>query len=108
MPHLLPPSFLSHQIGDPNNYVHRGIAPRALAQIFSEVEARHQVVFKITITYMEIYNERIFDLVDDVASKEHKTDFTIVEEKGGRGVFARGLTEYEVQSEEEALNLLFR
>jgi hypothetical protein len=38
--------------------VHRGIAPRALAQIFREVAARTQVVFKVTVTYQEIYNER--------------------------------------------------
>jgi len=103
-------------MGDLNHYVHRGIAPRALAQIFQEVEARHQVVFTITITYMEIYNERVYDLVDDVMAasninnkEDHrKADFTIVEEKGGKGVFARGLTEHEVRSEEEALNLLFR
>jgi kinesin family member 6/9 len=30
-----------------------------------------------------------------------------VEEPGGRGTFVRGLTEIEVQSEAEALNLLF-
>lgn len=49
---------LTAQIGDTSNYVHRGIAPRALAQIFREVAARTQVVFKVTVTYQEIYNER--------------------------------------------------
>lgn len=50
----------------------------------------------------------IYDLIDDIEAKEHKLDFTIVEEKGGRGIHARGLTEKVIHSEEEALNLLFR
>jgi hypothetical protein len=51
---------------------------------------------------------RIYDLIDDMEAKEHKTDFTIVEDRGGRGIHARGLTEHTITSEEQALNLLFR
>lgn len=53
-------------------------------------------------------DRRIYDLIDDMEAKEHKTDFTIVEDRGGRGIHARGLTEHTITSEEQALNLLFR
>ncbi|CAN0185342.1 unnamed protein product [Discosporangium mesarthrocarpum] len=51
--------------GDSGNYQHRGISPRALSHIFQEVHARIETAFTVTITYMEIYNERIFDLLLD-------------------------------------------
>ena len=56
---------------------------------------------------MEIYNERIFDLLTDLSNPDAISEFTIGEERDGRGVFVRGLTEIEVTSENEALNLLF-
>ena len=59
-------------IGDTRNYAHRGIAPRAIAQVFSEVDSRVETDFKVRVSYMEIYNERIFDLLDDKSSTEQK------------------------------------
>ena len=94
-------------MGDINNYEHRGIAPKALGQIFGEVNSRIEFEFKVSCTYMEIYNEKIFDLLTDLSSPETAADFNIVEEPGGRGTFVRGLTEVEVANENEALNLLF-
>lgn len=44
-------------IGDTSNYQHRGIAPRSLSHIFSEIGMRMETHFTITCTYMEIYNE---------------------------------------------------
>ncbi|CAN0064948.1 unnamed protein product [Scytosiphon promiscuus] len=93
--------------GDSGNYQHRGISPRALAHVFQEVNARIETAFNVTITYMEIYNEKIFDLLVDPAINATKGDYTIAEDRAGRGVFVRGLTEVEVKSEQEALNLLY-
>jgi kinesin family protein 6/9 len=94
-------------VGDTSNYPHRGVAPRALSHIFQEVNLRMETEYVVRCTYMEIYNEKIFDLLADLSSAEARTEFTIGEEKGGRGVHVRGLTEVAVKSEEEALNLLF-
>eukprot|EP00752_Nemacystus_decipiens_P009557 g8537.t1 len=93
--------------GDSGNYQHRGISPRALAHVFQEVNARIETAFSVTITYMEIYNEKIFDLLVDPAVNATKGEYTIAEDRTGRGVFVRGLTEVEVKSEQEALNLLY-
>lgn len=94
-------------MGDPQSYEHRGIAPRAIGQLFNEINSRIEIEFKITCTYMEIYNERVFDLLMDLSSSGVAPDYAIVEEKDGKGTFVRGLTEVEVKSENEALNLLF-
>ncbi|CAM9629433.1 unnamed protein product [Pylaiella littoralis] len=93
--------------GDSGNYQHRGISPRALTHVFQEVNARIETAFSVTITYMEIYNEKIFDLLVDPAVNATKGEYTIAEDRSGRGVFVRGLTEVEVKSEQEAFNLLY-
>lgn len=56
---------------------------------------------------MEIYNERVYDLLLDVSRPEQSGEFTIVEEKDGKGIFVRGLTEIEVRDEAATFNLLF-
>jgi kinesin family protein 6/9 len=94
-------------LGDAASYEHRGMAPRAITQLFQEINSRVELEFLVSCTYMEIYNERIYDLLVDVAHPEAGNDFTIVEEKDGRGIFVRGLTEVEVRDEASALNLLF-
>lgn len=83
------------------------MAPRAITQLFQEINSRVELEFLVSCTYMEIYNERIYDLLVDVANPEVGGEYTIVEEKDGRGIFVRGLTELEVRDEASALNLLF-
>jgi kinesin family protein 6/9 len=94
-------------MGDVSNYEHRGVAPRAIGQIFNEVNSRIEFEFRVTCTYMEIYNERIYDLLADLANPDQAADYTIAEERDGRGTFVRGLTEIEVHNENDTLNLLF-
>ena len=68
-------------MGDTTNYEHRGIAPRSLNQLFSEVNSRIEFEFRVSCTYMEIYNERIFDLLQDLSNPDVATDYTIAEDK---------------------------
>ena len=70
-------------LGDMNNYVHRGVAPRALAHVFADVAARIETQYTVVCTYMEIYNERIFDLLKALGDEDARNDYQIVEEKGG-------------------------
>jgi kinesin family protein 6/9 len=94
-------------IGDTSNYEHRGVAPRTLNQLYGEINSRIEFEFRVSCTYMEIYNERIYDLLNDFSNPDQAHDYTIAEEKDCRGTFVRGLTEIEVNNENEALNLLF-
>lgn len=93
-------------IGDTRNYKHRGVAPRAIAQVFSEVSSRAETEFTIKATYIEIYNDRIYDLMA-AGTEDAGVEHNIVEEKGGRGIQVRGLKEVAVETEEDALNVLF-
>lgn len=61
---------------------------------------------------MEIYNEKIYDLLSDIPSSSNQLsnnsqEYAIVEEPEGRGIIIRGLNEIEVRDEETALNYLF-
>jgi len=96
-------------IGDTRNYQHRGVAPRALAHIFQEVNARVETQFTITCSYLEIYNERIFDLLADHSQPSQRENYTIMEDTGDgmKGIYVRGLTEIQVNNEQEAMNLLY-
>eukprot|EP00607_Mallomonas_marina_P008109 CAMPEP_0182424996 /NCGR_PEP_ID=MMETSP1167-20130531/11317_1 /TAXON_ID=2988 /ORGANISM="Mallomonas Sp, Strain CCMP3275" /LENGTH=787 /DNA_ID=CAMNT_0024605273 /DNA_START=41 /DNA_END=2404 /DNA_ORIENTATION=+ len=94
-------------IGDTQNYEHRGIAPRAISQIFSEINSRIEFEYRISCSYMEIYNERIFDLLTDLSNPDQLQEYTVAEDRDGRGTYVRGLTDIEVASESDALNLLF-
>lgn len=97
-------------IGDTRNYQHRGIAPRAIAQVYEEVENRIELAYSIKVSYMEIYNDRIYDLLEhfgapDSSGDPHRGDFVVVED--ARGTYVRGLTQVEVVSEQDALDQLF-
>ena len=97
-------------VGDTRNYEHRGIAPRAVAHVFSEVSARPEMEMRVSCTYAEIYNERIYDLLADLApggGAAAPTDLTVAEDRNGKGTFVRGLREVDVDSEEAALSLFF-
>jgi kinesin family member 6/9 len=64
-------------IGDTSNFQHRGIAPRALTHIFSEIGMRAETNFTVMCTYMEIYNEvvDIFDTIIGAFSSNFKATY---------------------------------
>lgn len=77
------------------------------SQVFREVENRGNYSFSIQLSYLEIYNETLVDLLSSVrGSKAGPGGLAVVEEAGG-GVSVKGLSLHVVQNEEEALNLLF-
>jgi kinesin family protein 6/9 len=94
-------------IGNTADFAQRGVTPRALNHLFREIEVRTDIDFSVTATYLEIYNERIFDLLDDVSNDKQTNDYAIIEEPNG-ATTVKGLTRVPVTSEEECLNLLFK
>lgn len=62
----------------------------------------------LRISYLEIYNEKIFDLL---ARYSEPTDLGSVDKlvivENSNGVYVRGLSYHLAQNEEESLNLLF-
>lgn len=94
--------------GAAETYKQRGIIPRALQEVFQEVADRVDHTFSVHLSFLEIYNETIVDLLSSLkhGKGSHSGVLTVVEEPGG-GVSVKGLSLHLVHNEEEALNLLF-
>ncbi|GIL43450.1 hypothetical protein Vafri_920 [Volvox africanus] len=89
--------------GGKQSYKQRGIIPRALGHVFTEVKAMPDREAKISIQYLEIYNESLYDLLD-ITTQPH--EISIYENSRGV-VTVSGLRTAVVASEAEALALLF-
>ncbi|XP_018668035.2 kinesin-like protein KIF9 [Ciona intestinalis] len=96
--------------GATENYKHRGLIPRAIAQVFRSVEERSDHAVQIQISYFEIYNETMFDLLSTLPESEtastYDSKLTIVEGEDG-SVCIKGLSMHQANNEGEALNYLF-
>ncbi|XP_028826135.1 kinesin-like protein KIF9 [Denticeps clupeoides] len=87
--------------GATESYKQRGIIPRALKEVFAEIKRRHESTITVRLSFLEIYNETLVDLLQPGHGA-----MTVVEEPGG-GVCVKGLSLHPVHNEEDALNLLF-
>ncbi|KEH40003.1 putative plus-end-directed kinesin ATPase [Medicago truncatula] len=77
-----------------------GVIPRAVKDIFSKIETMTEREFLIRVSYMEIYNEEINDLL---VVENQKLQ---IHESLERGVFVAGLREEIVNNAEQVLDLL--
>lgn len=85
----------------------RGIVPRAISLIYQEAAARPESSITVRLSYAEIYNELVFDLLTDAVVSEQSGDLSIVED--GRGnILVRGLSMPVAGTEEEALHTFFQ
>jgi kinesin family protein 6/9 len=77
--------------------------------LFNESRHRTDVQFKFYISYLEIYNEQGYDLLDQSASNkglDNLPKVSLLEDEHGN-YHLKNLSMSEATSEEEALNLLF-
>ena len=104
----------------------RGVIPRAAFDVFRRLKSDQTYVeHSVTASFLEIYNEELCDLLvsaetdgsgdDTTSSKPSKTatQLRLVEDastktKKGKGVFVMGLTEENVTSPEDVLQLMRR
>ncbi|CAK8673389.1 unnamed protein product [Clavelina lepadiformis] len=98
--------------GATENYKQRGTIPRAIAQIFRSVEEQSDQAIVIRVSYLEIYNENMFDLLSTLPEGSssnnggYDNQMTIVEGANG-SICVKGLSMHVANNEGEALNLLF-
>jgi kinesin family protein 5 len=89
--------------GDINDPDLRGIIPRAVEKLFDGVmEADENIEFTFKVSYVEIYMEKIRDLLDDNHTKNNLT----VREDKIKGIYIAGVTEEYVTSDEELLSIM--
>lgn len=87
-----------------------GIIPRAISSLFEELHSigGHGSAGVVHLSYMQVYNNDIFDLLRD-SSNQRAQDALAVREmiKGnGRQIYVSGLSEFRVTNVDEALKFL--
>jgi len=93
--------------GAPSNFAYRGIIPRSISRLFNEISTKPEYEFNIQISYLEIYNEIMFDLLpEDGKFLGERANIEFQEDNKGN-VIVKGLTKHKVTNEEECFNLLF-
>ena len=96
-------SFTMMGAGDIENEETRGIIPRIVAQIFESILiSPGNIEYTVRVSYMEIYMERIRDLLNPV------NDNLPVHEEKNRGVYVKGLLEIYVSSVDEVYEVMRR
>ena len=74
--------------------------------IFQEIQGKFDQSMTIRVSYVEIYNELMFDLLSPVATHDQSGNIPIQEDPNGQ-IRLKGLSMIPCPSEEEALNQLF-
>ncbi|XP_040522132.1 kinesin-like protein KIF9 isoform X5 [Gallus gallus] len=87
-------------------YKHRGIIPRAVQQVFKAITRSVDSFITVRISYLEIYNETLCDLLSTMTSSG-ASDVQMAIVDCPQGVYVKGLSIHSVSDEEDALNLLF-
>ena len=79
----------------------QGIIPRMVRTVFTRIEnASEDIVFNVTVSMVEIYNERIKDLLDTTK------DNLRIHEKAGKGVYLQDVTENYIESEDQVYQIM--
>lgn len=92
--------------GSPQNYKYRGLIPWSLSQIFQEIGSKFDQAITVRVSYVEIYNELMFDLLSPVPTHEQSGNISIQEDPNGN-IRMKGLSMNICNNEEDALNFLF-
>ncbi|KAH0169985.1 kinesin-domain-containing protein, partial [Aureobasidium melanogenum] len=80
-----------------------GVIPLAITDIFSYIRQNPAREFLLRVSYLEIYNEKIYDLLNPDSNEEIK-----LREDPRRGVYATPLKEEIVQSPNQLLRVIAR
>ncbi|ETV64771.1 hypothetical protein H257_18406 [Aphanomyces astaci] len=89
--------------GDLAGEQHRGVIPRTMDHLFRHLTDQ-KTIFTCTCSYLEIYNEKIFDLLDESMTSEAK----LLREDAVSGIFVQDLLDIQVHTPSDALDLLTR
>lgn len=90
----------------------KGIYTLTMEHIFKRIQQFSDRDFRVRVTFLEIYNEKIKDLLRDPAvSGDEKNDekrYLEVQEDPVKGIVVQDLTEYEVTNVEKIQEIILR
>ncbi|KAM9777963.1 LOW QUALITY PROTEIN: kinesin-like protein KIF6 [Neosynchiropus ocellatus] len=95
--------------GGAERYSDRGIIPRTLSYLYECFSEDNSMVYTTHISYLEIYNEMGYDLLDsrNEASRLEDLPKVMIREDPDHNIHLQNLSLHQSANEEEALNLLF-
>lgn len=95
--------------GGAERYADRGLIPRTISYIFSEIRRRTDANYRVSISYLEIYNDDGYDLLyeDQSARNLHDLPKVIHREDANGNIVLSNLSSRRTDTEEDALNFLF-
>ena len=85
-----------------------GVIPLAITDIFSYIRENPSREFLLRVSYLEIYNEKIFDLLSQTSPGHVQQEEIKLREDSKRGVYATPLKEEIVQSPNQLLRVIAR
>eukprot|EP00092_Neocalanus_flemingeri_P020290 GFUD01021979.1.p1 GENE.GFUD01021979.1~~GFUD01021979.1.p1 ORF type:complete len:1250 (+),score=420.04 GFUD01021979.1:230-3979(+) len=81
-----------------------GVIPRSVKDIFKYISENTDSEFLVKVSFMELYNEQLFDLL---SNKPRKEDTMVdIREDGNKGIKIPGLTETPITSVDETMKML--
>ncbi|KAI7515347.1 hypothetical protein KC331_g22439, partial [Hortaea werneckii] len=83
-----------------------GVIPLAITDIFSYIRENPGREFLLRVSYLEIYNEKIFDLLSQSTPGQVQQEEIKLREDSKRGVYATPLKEEIVQSPNQLLRVI--
>lgn len=93
-------------IGDHSfTYKNRGLLPRILEFMFQQINARHGFTFDLQFSALEIYNERLIDLLSNDNTKQLSISDT--DGANGQSISIKNLSIHSAETFDAALELVF-
>ena len=92
--------------GSTVDYKYRGLIPRCISLLFQEKESRYEQDITIGVSYLEIYNEMMYDLLASSQTPDAHNNLAVQEDLNGR-VNVKGLMIKKCLTEEEAIAMIF-
>eukprot|EP00903_Cladosiphon_okamuranus_P015003 g13882.t1 len=96
---------------DPKSYALRGLVPRVLEYLYANIARQvanggGKVSYSCKCSFYEIFNEKVFDLVDE-SNRDNPMGLTVREDTR-KGVYVEGLMEEDVDGVDSACEILHR
>ena len=89
--------------GDLKSPIQKGIIPRAFEMIFNLIKATYNTNYLIRVSFLELYNEEIRDLLAKDVKTKTKLD---IREDPDKGFYVKDLQDWIVNSPKEMIELM--